>query len=48
MEIKGDTATVIADYLISAKGTKPVTISGRIEWKIQREGDKAKIVAINY
>ncbi|MBI3780111.1 MAG: DnaJ domain-containing protein [candidate division NC10 bacterium] len=52
VEIKGDTATVIADYLISAKSAsqsqKSATISGRIEWKIQREGDKPKIVAINY
>ncbi len=52
MEIKGDTATVAAQYLISARNAsqsqKNVTVSGRIEWKIVREGDKPKIVAINY
>jgi len=52
VEIKGDNATVSAQYLISARNTsqsqKSVTVSGRIEWKIVREGDKPKIVAINY
>ncbi len=52
VDIKGDNATVAAQYLISAKNTdqsqKSVTVSGRIEWKIQREGDKPKIVTINY
>lgn len=52
VEIKGEQATVTAQYLISARNaaqsSKGTTISGRIEWKIQREGEKAKIVAINY
>lgn len=52
VEIKGDQATVTAQYLILARNTaqslKGTTLSGRIEWKIQREGDKLKIVAINY
>lgn len=52
VEIKGEYATVTAQYLISARHTaqssKGTTVSGRIEWKIQREGDKLKIVAINY
>lgn len=52
VEIKGETATVVADYLISAKNAgqsqRGVTASGRIEWRIQREGGKAKIIAINY
>jgi curved DNA-binding protein CbpA len=52
VEIKDDSATVSADYLISAKGTgqsqRSVNASGRIEWKIQREGIKPKIIAINY
>ena len=52
VEIKGEQATVTAQYLILARNTvqssKGTTVSGRIEWKIQREGDKLKIVAINY
>lgn len=52
VEIKGEQATVTAQYLIAARNTlqssKGTTVSGRIEWKIQREGDKLKIVAINY
>lgn len=52
VQIKGDAATVIAQYLISARNAgqsqKNVTVSGQIEWKIQREGDKPKIVSINY
>ena len=52
VEIKGENATVAAQYLISARNTqqsqKNVTVTGRIEWKLQREGDKPKIVAINY
>jgi len=52
VEIRGDDAIVVAQYLISARNTnqspRGVTVSGRIEWKIQREGDKPKIVAVNY
>ncbi|MBZ0168765.1 membrane protein [Candidatus Methylomirabilis lanthanidiphila] len=52
VEIKAEQATVTAQYLISARHaaqpSKGITVSGRIEWKIQREGDKLKIVAINY
>ena len=52
VEIRGDNAVVAAQYLISARNTnqsrRSVTVSGRIEWKIQREGDRLKIVAINY
>jgi hypothetical protein len=52
VDIKGEQATVIAQYLISARvvaqNAKPTTVSGRIEWKLHREGDKLKIVAINY
>ena len=52
VEIKGEQATVTAQYLISARNAaqsaKATTVSGRIEWKLQREGDKLKIVAINY
>jgi DnaJ-domain-containing protein 1/ketosteroid isomerase-like protein len=52
VEIKGEYATVTAQYLIlarnAAQASKGTNVSGRIEWKIQREGDKAKIVAINY
>ncbi|MDE2485546.1 MAG: nuclear transport factor 2 family protein, partial [candidate division NC10 bacterium] len=52
VEIKGEQATVTAQYLIVARNvaqsSKGTSVSGRIEWKIQREGDKAKIVAINY
>lgn len=52
VEIKGEQATVTAQYLIlarnAAQSSKGITISGRIEWKLQREGDKLKIVAINY
>ncbi len=52
VEIKGEQATVTAHYLILARNTaqssQGTTVSGRIEWKIQREGDKLKIVAINY
>jgi ketosteroid isomerase-like protein len=52
VDIKGEQATVTAQYLILARNTvqssKGTTVSGRIEWKIQREGDKLKIVAINY
>ncbi|MDE2058414.1 MAG: DnaJ domain-containing protein [candidate division NC10 bacterium] len=50
--IKGEQATVTAQYLILARNaahsSKGTTVSGRIEWKIQREGDKLKIVSINY
>jgi ketosteroid isomerase-like protein len=52
VEIKGEQATVTAQYLIAARNavqsSKGTTVSGRIEWKIQQEGDKLKIVAINY
>ncbi len=52
VEIKGEQATVTAQYLIAARNavqpSKGTTVSGRIEWKIQREGDKLKIVSINY
>jgi len=52
VQIKGDLATVTAQYLISARNAsqsqRGVTVTGRIEWKIQREGDKPKIIAINY
>jgi ketosteroid isomerase-like protein len=52
IDIKGEQATVIAQYLISARvvaqNAKLTTVSGRIEWKLHREGDKLKIVAINY
>ena len=53
VEIKGDNAIVAAQYLISARNTNQsprsvTTVSGRIEWKIQREGDRPKIIAINY
>jgi DnaJ-domain-containing protein 1/ketosteroid isomerase-like protein len=52
VEIKGDQATVTAQYLIAARNavqsSKGTTVSGRIEWNIHREGDKLKIVAINY
>ena len=53
VEIKGDNAIVAAQYLISARNTNQspksvTTVSGRIEWKIQHEGDRPKIVAINY
>lgn len=52
VEIKGEQATVTGQYLILARNTvqssKGTTVSGRIEWKIQREGDKLKIVTINY
>jgi len=52
VDIKGEQATVTAQYLILARNTvqssKGTTVSGRIEWKIQREGDKLKIVTINY
>lgn len=52
VEIKGEQALVAAQYLISAKNaaqsSKGTTVSGRIEWRIQREGDKLKIVSINY
>ncbi len=52
VQINGDLATVTAQYLISARNAnqsqKGVTVSGRIEWKIQREGDKPKIIAIDY
>jgi len=52
VEIRGDDANVVAQYLISARNTnqspRGVTVSGRIEWKIQREGDRPKIVAVNY
>jgi ketosteroid isomerase-like protein len=52
VEIRGDDAIVVAQYLISARNTnqspRGVTLSGRIEWKIQREGDRPKIVAVNY
>ena len=53
VEIKGDNAIVAAQYLISARNTNQspksvTTVSGRIEWKIQREADKPKIIAINY
>lgn len=52
VEIKGEQAAVTAQYLISARNaahsSKGTTVSGRIEWKIQREGDKLKIVSINY
>ena len=52
VEIKGDNAAVTAQYLISARSAsqsqKSVTASGRIEWRIQREGNKLKIVAVNY
>jgi len=52
VQIKGESATVTAQYLISARNATPsqkaVTLSGHIEWKIRREGDKPKIGAINY
>ena len=52
VEIKGEQALVTAQYLISARNatqsSKGTNVSGRIEWKIQREGDKSKIVTINY
>ena len=52
VEIAAETAIVTAQYLISARGTnqpaKGTTVTGRIEWKIQREGDRPKIVSINY
>jgi DnaJ-domain-containing protein 1/ketosteroid isomerase-like protein len=52
VQIKGDNATVTAQYLVSAKNAtqsqKGVTVSGQIEWKIQREGDKPRIIALNY
>jgi curved DNA-binding protein CbpA/ketosteroid isomerase-like protein len=52
VEIKGEQATVTAQYLIvarnAAQSSKGTSVSGRIEWKMQREGDKLKIVAINY
>lgn len=52
VEIKGEQATVTAQYLISAKNaaqsSKGTTVSGRIEWRVQREADKLKIVSINY
>ncbi len=52
VQIKGDLGTVTAQYLISARNAsqsqRGVTVTGRIEWKIQREGEKAKIIAINY
>lgn len=52
VEIKGEQATVTAQYLILARNvahsSKGTTVAGRIEWKIQREGDKLKIVTINY
>jgi ketosteroid isomerase-like protein len=52
VQIKGDLATVTAQYLISARNAnqsqKNVTVSGRIEWKVQREGEKPKFIAINY
>jgi len=52
VELKGENATVTAQYLISARTSnqpqKGLNVSGRIEWKIQREGDRLKIVAINY
>lgn len=52
IEIKGEHATATAQYLILARNVaqsqKGTTVSGRIEWKIQREGDKLKIVTINY
>lgn len=52
VEIKGEQAAVTAQYLISARNaahsSKGTTVSGRIELKIQREGDKLKIVSINY
>ena len=53
VEIKGDNAIVAAQYLISARNTNQspksvTTVSGRVEWRIQREGDRPKIVAINY
>lgn len=52
VDIKGEQAAVTAQYLISARNaaqsSKETTVSGHIEWKIQREGDKLKIVSINY
>lgn len=52
VDIKGEQATVTAQYLISARNAaqsaKGTTVSGRIEWKIQREGEKLRIVSINY
>ncbi len=52
VQIKGDLGTVTAQYLISARNAsqsqRGVTVTGRIEWKIQREGEKAKIIAIDY
>ena len=52
IEIKGEQATVIAQYLLLVRNitqsSKGATVAGRIEWKIQREGDTLKIVTINY
>lgn len=52
VEIKDEQATVTAQYLISARNgahsAKATTVSGRIEWKIRRESERLKIVAINY
>ena len=52
IEIKGEQATMTAQYVIMARNiaqsSKGTTVAGRIEWKIQREGDTLKIVAINY
>ena len=52
VEIKGEQATMTAQYLILARNvahsSKGTTVEGRIEWKIQREADTLKIVAINY
>lgn len=52
VDIMGEQATVTAQYLISARSaaqsSKMTTLSGRIEWRMQREGDKLKIVSIDY
>ena len=52
VEIKGEQATMTAQYLILARNvahsSKGTTVEGRIEWKMQREADTLKIVAINY
>ncbi len=52
VQMIGDHASVSAQYLISARNAdqphRSITTSGRIEWKVQREGAKPKIMAINY
>jgi len=52
IEIKDEQATMTAQYLIMARNvaqfSRGTRVEGHIEWKIQREGGKLKIVAINY